>query len=315
MAQEVINGVVYDVVRIQNPSSGGGGGGGEVTIPEGGDVVVGTRSDPVVTDPNATATSQSFTKGQLKYLGDLASAIGAKAPGTPANAALLTGGIYNNALALRTNGGQSSLETDLRGSLRVRMHATTFASTDGLTNQVAALNGENDATGGTKPLATVQYGLDEASGTFNRFRMNGAKSLYVTAATPDYVDGSVTAQSITGTTDAAASLIATINNPGGRYKKAVIYVKNLSTNAFTSFIIKTKTWASRPSYETTYAGGEYIPLRGYLQEVSVDPSTLVDGESKIVLDISMFESLELRATVLSAVPGTTASATWRLLDV
>jgi hypothetical protein len=298
-------------VVIDNSSSDGGGTGGAITIADGADLTTGSKTDAPATDL-ANASMMSVLKANTVAMQELVKALGASGAGTSATKALLTGGIYNSALAFRTAGQQGGLETDVRGSVRMRLHCTNGASADGVANNIAFANGENDATGAQRPLASVQYGWDNATSTFNRLRMNSNKGLYVSQTLPDTATAALTAQSISGSTVATASLIGQVDNPGLKFKKAVIHVKNLTTNAFSDLVLKTKCNPSDIGYDQTLAGSQWTAANPYVLELSTDPTILVNAEVRIVLDISIFSSLEIRA--VSQTPGTSASLRYFLAE-
>lgn len=65
---------------IRDNTGGGGGGGGAVTIANGADVALGAKADAAETDPAATASLISFTKGALDRLANIIGAIGNISP-------------------------------------------------------------------------------------------------------------------------------------------------------------------------------------------------------------------------------------------
>lgn len=237
--------------------------------------------------------------------------IGSKAGGTAAASSLLVGGLYNTTAPTMTNGQQASLQYGLRGSLKVQ-----FMTADGTAGAEVTAGNADGITGPNGKMAAAAYGYnhDPDLNTYTRTKGN-AKGTYVVAAVPDITSSSVTAQPVTGTSVGAASLIATITNTNFRYKKAVIHVTNQTAIAFTDFVIRTKCNPSDASYDTTYTANGYAELKGYIQELTVNPATLSNGECRIVIDISIFSSLQIAAVVQSASPGTTAIARWFLLDV
>lgn len=126
-----------------NPGGGGGGGGGD-----------------------ATAANQ-------------VAVIGSKTGGTAAASSQLAGGVYRSTLPTLTDGQQAGVQVDERGSMRVRLHATSFTATDGLSVTIAAVSGANDSTGGNRPLAAAQYVFNGTS--FDRMRGNN-KGTFVVGA-------------------------------------------------------------------------------------------------------------------------------------
>lgn len=317
---EGINGAAKVVLVDQSgapyiPSGGGGGGGGAITIAEGADAVVGTRSDAPAADPTAANTAMSLYKAQTVAVTEFAKAIGPAAPGAAAGKAALAGGLYLPTRPTVTSGQQVALAVDSRGHQFARLVGTQWSMGDNVSpNNVVGLNAESDGTGGTRALGSAPMVYDAVNNVWHRAR-GDQSGTYVVPAAPKTSTGSVTAQAINGTSEATASLIAQIDNPNFRYKKAIIHVKNLSAIAFTDFVIKTKCNPADTAYDTTYTADGYSAPSGYIQELSRNPSTLTAAECRIVLDISLFSSIELRAAVLAAVPGTTALARWILVDV
>lgn len=135
-------------------SGGGGGSGGEVTIPEGGDVTVGSRADPAATDPTATNSLMALTK--LQAANQTAVLAPATAPGAAPAKASLVGGIFSSAQPLLTAGQAVGLQFDERGSVRMRLHGTNWAMTDGMANtNIVGMNGAADGTGGSRALGVT----------------------------------------------------------------------------------------------------------------------------------------------------------------
>lgn len=118
MAQRIYEGKVVEEIFIANAGDISGGGGGTVEEASAGPV----------------------------------------APGAPAAKSSLIGAVYNNSLPTLTTGVQQALQMDLRGALRVRVHATALTGSDGVSNALlAGVNGEGSVGGETRMASQAPY--------------------------------------------------------------------------------------------------------------------------------------------------------------
>jgi hypothetical protein len=295
-------------VTFTGGGSGGGGTGGSVTIADGADATTGTKADPIVADlSNATLMSAVKTQADA-----LLSVKGSKAPGTAAASSLAVGGVYNSGVPNYANGQQGALMVDVAGNLNSRLRGTAGIGADSHPNSMAYISGHSDGGGGGARLLGI--GNMAFNGTaWDRLRGN-SKGLFTIPGAPETLAGSSLAQSVTGTSMATASAVATISNPELLYKKVGIYLTNNSGTALTDLVIRTKQIIAR-SYDITYAAeDDYDQPAGPLLQVSVNPLSLGSGQTTyIILDISTYRSIQLAASV--AAGSTTVDVEYEMIAV